>query len=241
MDFVQRTIDAGEPWIDPVFPPVFASLAKDDRNCDDVEKFRKIEWKRMTEIFPNPVMYSDGIDPGDVSQGILGDCYFLAVLSSMAEFPDRIKAMIETEEINTAGIYLLKFWVNGLETSVIVDDYLPVHKGTSKLAFSYSKQDEVWVSLLEKGWAKLHGSYAATSGGLPNFAASHLAGVPSESLRHEEHSDLDEFWKIIKSADNRKFTLIAASLGEGEEENPEGIISGHAYSVVSTHEFIYRD
>ena len=35
-DFVQRTIDAGEPWIDPVFPPVFASLAKEDRNVDDI-------------------------------------------------------------------------------------------------------------------------------------------------------------------------------------------------------------
>jgi len=65
--------------------------------------------------------------------------------------------------------------------------------------------------------------------------------VPSESLRHEEHSDIDEFWNIIKSADKRKFTLMAASLGEGEEENPEGIISGHAYSVVSCHEFILRE
>ena len=81
---------------------------------------------------------------------------------------------------------------------MIVDDYLPVHKGTNKLAFAYSKQQELWVSLLEKGWAKLHGSYAATVGGLPNFAANHLAGVPAEAMRHEEHSDLDEFWAMIK-------------------------------------------
>ena len=83
-------------------------------------------------------MYSDGIEPGDVSQGCLGDCYFLAVLSSMAEFPERIKALIETKEVNSAGIYLLKYYVNGLETSVIVDDYLPVYKGTNKLAFAHS-------------------------------------------------------------------------------------------------------
>ena len=178
-DFVQRTIDAGEPWIDPVFPPVFASLAKEDRNVDDISKFRKIGWLRIPEIFSDPKMYSDGIDPGDVSQGALGNCYFLAVLSSMAEFPNRIKALIETPEVNSAGIYLLKFFVNGVETSVIVDDYLPVHKGTKKLAFAQSDKQELWVSLLEKGWAKLHGSYAATSGGLPDFAANHLAGVPS--------------------------------------------------------------
>lgn len=81
-------------------------------------------------------MYEEGIEPGDVSQGVLGDCYFLAVLSSMAEFPDRIKSLIETVDVNSAGIYLLKFFVNGLETSVIVDDYLPVFKGTNKLAFA---------------------------------------------------------------------------------------------------------
>jgi hypothetical protein len=30
---------------------------------------------------------------------------------------------------------------------------------------------------------------------------------------------------------------MAASLGEGEEKSGDGIISGHAYSVVSLHEF----
>ena len=87
----------------------------------------------------------------------------------------------------------------------------------------------------------MHGSYAAMAGGLPDFASDHLSGVPSDALRHEEHSDLDEFWKILKSADKRNFTLMAASLGEGEQENPEGIISGHAYSVISLHEFILRE
>ena len=54
------------------------------------------------------------------------------------------------------------------------------------------------MSLLEKGWAKLHGSYNATVGGVPDFAANHLAGVPSFSLRHEEHKDLNKIWQILK-------------------------------------------
>ena len=111
--------------------------------------------------------------------------------------------------MNTAGIYLLKFYVNGLETLIEVDDYLPVLKGTNTLAFAHSDKIEVWMCLLEKAWAKLHGCYAATIGGVPDFAVSHLAGVPSETLRHEENCDLDEFWEILKSVDRRKFTLIA--------------------------------
>lgn len=164
----------------------------------------------------------------------------LAVLSAMAEFPDRIKSLIETKEINSAGAYLVNIYVNGIRVPVIVDDYLPVVKGTNRLAFARSDQNEIWVCLVEKAWAKLHGSYAATSGGIPDFAANHLAGVPSKALRHEEHKDLEAFWEILKQADQRKFTLIASSLGEGEEENEDGIISGHAYSVISIHEFSHE-
>ena len=31
--------------------------------------------------------------------------------------------------------------------------------------------------------------------------------------------------------------MIVSSLGEGEMENEDGIISGHAYTVLSLHEF----
>ncbi len=134
---------------------------------------------------------------------------------------------------------MIKLYINGIRISVIIDDYLPVKKGTNELAFARSDKGELWVPLLEKAWAKVHGSYAATSGGIPDFAANHLIGVPSEALRHEEHSDLDELWEMLKSADRRKFTIMASSLGAGEEENDEGIISGHAYAVVSVHEFIH--
>ena len=53
-------------------------------------------------------------------------------------------ALIETKQVNTAGIYLLKFYINGIETPVIVDDYLPVECGTNKPAFAYSREDELW-------------------------------------------------------------------------------------------------
>ena len=79
----------------------------------------------------------------------------------MARLPSRIESLVETKEINKAGIYLLKFVINGIETPVIVDDYLPVDMKTGKLAFAHSKPGELWVSLLEKAWAKLNGSYAS--------------------------------------------------------------------------------
>ena len=119
----------------------------------------------------------------------------MAVLSSLAEFPDRVSALFYTKEINNAGIYLVRFFVNGTETPVIVDDYLPCKNG--RPVFASSRDDELWVSVLEKAWAKLHGTYARTEGGLPCFACSHLVGVPSESILHDEIENREEFWDML--------------------------------------------
>jgi len=64
---VQRIIEAGLPWTDPEFPPVFSSLAKEETATCDTLQFRSIEWKRVSEIFDNPKMFDKGISPDDIS------------------------------------------------------------------------------------------------------------------------------------------------------------------------------
>ena len=60
----------------------------------------------------------------------------------------------------------MRFYINGSPKVVVVDDYLPYDpkadsRWTTLLpAFTHSKTAcEFWMSLLEKAWAKLHGSY----------------------------------------------------------------------------------
>ena len=90
---------------------------------------------------------------------------------------------------------MIKFFVNGIETPVIIDDYFPVYHGTNQLVFARSgNETELWVSLYEKAWAKLHGSYAAISGGSPDFTVNHLLGTPVKSLFHREFPDLSNLW-----------------------------------------------
>lgn len=60
-------------------------------------------------------------------------------------------------------------YVNGLETPIIVDDYFPIVYG--KPAFCKTADGELWAMLLEKAWAKLHGSYMRTEGGQTVHAA----------------------------------------------------------------------
>ena len=160
----------------------------------EIGKFKVLEWKRASVCYKNPRVFDEDIHPNDISQGELGDCYFLSVLSALAEFPENVKALIDTKKVNSAGIYLLKFFVNGIPTPVIVDDHFPVKPNSTHICFAYSKDEELWVSLLEKGWAKLHGTYARVESGIPCFACSHLTGVPAESINHDEVEDKDKFW-----------------------------------------------
>lgn len=79
-------------------------------------------------------MFDNSIDPNDINQGELGNCYYLAVLSAMAEVPRRVYNRFVTGVKNDAGIYCVTLFINGNETPVIVDDWFPVKYG--KPAFS---------------------------------------------------------------------------------------------------------
>jgi hypothetical protein len=56
------------------------------------------------------------LSPNDVVQGELGDCWFLATLSGLAKYPDRIKRLFlnDKHETNVAGIYGVKMCLDGM-------------------------------------------------------------------------------------------------------------------------------
>ena len=87
---------AGEKFYDKKFPPTDTSLINDWNSQDEdvlenKDEWSKIEWLRPTEI---PELNDDEgelkvfagkIEPNDIKQGGLGNCYFLSVLSCTAE------------------------------------------------------------------------------------------------------------------------------------------------------------
>ena len=144
-------------------------------------------------------MFND-IGPNDICQGQLGNCYFLSAVSALAEFPERIKKCFVTRNFNFAGKYRVKLHINGQLRTYILDDFFATNAKTGRWQFSYSKEGEIWVQLLEKAWAKANGTYAKTIGGFTGEALTALTGGPSTRY---EHSDVtvDELWGHVYSSD----------------------------------------
>lgn len=79
---------SNKQFTDSDFPPEKSSLATPDK----LSSYRDIAaWKRATEIFTKPALYEGKIEPNDILQGNMGDCYLLSTLAAIAEYPDRIR------------------------------------------------------------------------------------------------------------------------------------------------------
>jgi hypothetical protein len=86
--------------------------------------------------FPNKTcyLYKDKVNALDVKQGELGDCYFLSALSVLGEA--NVVDMIKTQEDEwqKTGCFCVRFWRDGQEEYVVIDDYFPCKKGESGAA-----------------------------------------------------------------------------------------------------------
>ena len=77
--------------------------------------------------------------------------------------------------------------------------------GTDTLAFARSMEEgEFWICILEKAWAKLHGSYSMVVGGTPNQVFPMFLPSATEYIAHGikegMHSSVDasSLWYKIK-------------------------------------------
>jgi len=86
---------------------------------------------------------------------------------------------------NKAGCYAMKFVVDGQPRTVVVDDYFPFminRQGKEMFAFAKSKwgENEIWVQLIEKAWAKICGSYESCEMGKTSEFVENFLGLPTQ-------------------------------------------------------------
>uniref|UniRef100_A0A663LPJ2 Calpain-3 n=1 Tax=Athene cunicularia TaxID=194338 RepID=A0A663LPJ2_ATHCN len=192
---------------DPDFPPNESSLFYSQKIPI------KFEWKRPREICENPRFIIGGANRTDICQGELGDCWFLAAIACLTLNKKLLCRVIPHDQSfiqNYAGIFHFQFWRYGDWVDVIIDDCLPTYN--NQLVFTKSSQrNEFWSALLEKAYAKLHGSYEALKGGNTTEAMEDFTGGVTEF--YEIKDAPKDIYKIMKHAIDRG-SLMASSIDD---------------------------
>jgi Flp pilus assembly pilin Flp len=125
------------------------------------------------------------IHPSDLSQGQLGDCYFVATLAALAHTkPGAIEQGIQD---NGDGTYTVTFYDRGLfgtdTVKIRVTPEFPKKDGRwvfIKPGDTEGTKAELWPMLYEKAFAQWKGGYKAIGGGgSPDDVMSYITGQSS--------------------------------------------------------------
>ncbi|CAE6502868.1 unnamed protein product [Rhizoctonia solani] len=212
---------------------------------------------RVTQIFEEPEFFIDGASSSDIAQGSLGDCWFLSAVSTVTTMKGLINRICVHRD-ERIGVYGFVFYRDSGWVDVIIDDLLytriPKYEelwgdqqnlyhddkekyearariGGKTLYFSRSKtENETWLPLLEKAYAKLNGDYQAIIGGFDAEAIEALTGGISTLTPIKDILDIDIFWEELLNKD--KDRLFGCAIDGSRANEITGLYTSHAYSVL---------
>jgi hypothetical protein len=234
-----------------------ASVLNNHFNNDDgggPESVHRVDW-----IFDDPQFEIDGFSSSDLCQGSNGDCWFIAAVATICSNPELMnKVCVERNE--ECGVYGFVFYRDGEWIWTVIDDnlylsysdfdawgdqYDPTNvkekkykknkqTGSEALYFaSCADENETWLPLLEKAYAKVHGDYDAIAGGWSGEAVEDLTGGVTTKILTDRVLSKERLWMELLQV-NKEFLFSASSPGSyGDDSDARrGLALNHAYSVL---------
>ena len=155
----------------------------------------------------------------------------ISVLSSIAEYPERVKKMFKTQELNKEGIVAMEVFIKGRPEIITIDDRLP-YGSRAPLFLRKTSDSAYWAHFAEKLFAKINVNYEHIGWGWMNEALYIFTGAPSVLLKPTSFTE-DQFWDLMKDSDENKYIMSAACM-----TGRSGIVGGHAYSLLGVQDLV---
>jgi hypothetical protein len=189
-------------------------------------------------------LFVNGATYGDVKQGSVGDCYFVAALAEAAfRNANLITSMFI---VNGDGTYTVRMYNGSTPWLVTVDSYLPTNASGNLIyagiGANYANSgNELWVALAEKAYVQLNefgftrpglpgtgqNAYSAINGGYIYAAVGHITGQSTSPFTMTANST--SFTTFVNAYNAGKLIGFAsyATTPAGS-----GVVGSHAYAVV---------
>lgn len=173
-------------------------------------------------------------------QGRLGNCWFLAALAALADIQDGalVRSLLPKQRHRSrAGAYVVRLCLGGRWRAALVDDRLPCRAAavegggdqlTWGLAFCRTGRMQLWASLVEKGLAKLCGSYEATVGGLAGDAFPMITGWPC-MVQGLDMPCQETAWALLRDLVAKRLLTVCSSQAGVERY---GLQPEHVYTLL---------
>mmetsp|Transcript_23770 Transcript_23770/g.76779 ORF Transcript_23770/g.76779 Transcript_23770/m.76779 type:complete len:449 (-) Transcript_23770:28-1374(-) len=141
----------------------------------------------------------NSIRPSDLSQGRVGDCWLIAAISCLAEYPEEVESLFvghSTAAAAADGRYVVRLYDTTRRASrdIVLDECVPCTaidarerppKGFEGFRYKpiFGKPEtDIWALLIEKAFAKMIGSYPRLDGGHMLNAFRALTGCEEQEM-----------------------------------------------------------
>ena len=241
----------GRGFRDPEFPDAVSSILGFHASKPEVQTRPNLlsnTWLRPNKIFGdnNFYLYDKTIEPSDIIQGELGDCYFLSALASLAQIRDRIERIIRFRKLSSTGVYCFSLCLQGIWEDVIIDDRIPcIQSSVPRPIFCQTKSREIWGILLEKAWAKVHGGYLNVESGRLEESFRALSGAPVSLEMIVDEYMKEEQWIELLDSRRRGYVLGCSSrdfrdryIDQKGVDPKTGLVASHGYSILGVYELV---
>jgi len=219
-------------FIDTVFPPLNISMYDNSGPKAPASYLTNAVWRRVRDFVDGTPVIVNTIHPNDVDQGELGDCWILSSITALAEHPHRVEKLLVTQRVNQVGLFQVQLCVRGLWQTITLDEYIPCYpRGGPK--FTKCKERELWVSFIEKAFAKTYGSYERCIEGDASNGMTTLTGCPVKTIRFKDKNE-EEIWaQLMESAATEDDLLTVSTSLPKSKLTSTGLISKHSYTILN--------